>query len=259
MTMLVKEEHEKIIERNINGSYIFPLPIDIAKYRNLKRVPLKNKIVSIGRLTDFKTYNILLLNVIKKLVENGFNVNYHIYGDGDEMKRIKHEIKRLNLINFVFLHGTIDYDKISDIFSDAYLFIGMGTSAIESGVSGIPTIVAIAYDKESETHGLIHELPNFNSGELIMDYPKIHYFNVIQHILSLSELEYKKLCKVSSSILSSQYDIDVLMPNFLNYVDELNSQVIEFPKIRIPILYILNQTCRHFWNKSKSILKKFIK
>ncbi len=259
MTISVKEEHERIIKRDISGSYIFPLPIDITKFKNLKRVPLKSKIVSMGRLTDFKTYNILLLGVIKNLIEKGFDVNYHIYGDGTEKELIKSEIMRLNLINYVFLHGTIDYDRIIEIFSDAYLFVGMGTSAIEAGVSGIPTIVAIAYEKETVTHGLIHELPNFNSGELITDYPKIQLFDVIKNILSLSEFEYKLLCKQSSSILSSQYDIDVLMLDFLNYVNKLNNSVIVFPKLRIPIFFILQQTLWHFWNKSKSEIKKLIK
>ncbi len=259
MTISVKKEHERIIKRNINGSYIFPLPINTKKFRNLKRVPLKNRIVSVGRLTEFKTYNLLLLSVIKNLIETGFDVNYHIYGDGTEKELIESEIKRLDLINFVFLHGTIDYDKITEIFSEAYLFVGMGTSAVEAGVSGIPTIVAIAYEKETLTHGLIHELPSYNSGELITDYPKIQLYDVIKDVLLLTKLEYKLLCKESSSILSSQYDIDVLMQDFLNYVNKLNNNVILFPTLRIPIFFIFKETLWHFWNKSKSQIKKYIK
>jgi glycosyltransferase involved in cell wall biosynthesis len=255
MTQGVKLEHEQMFKRKFEDATIWPLPIDLKKHQGLTRIPDKKKIVSIGRLTDFKTYNVLALQVIKTLLNEGNDVSYHIYGDGDQRELIQAEIDKLDLSRNVFLHGTLDYDKIFNVFSSAYLFIGMGTSAIEAAASKVPAIVAIAYSKEPVTHGLIHELPNLNCGELIHDFPLKQIEYEIKKVLTLSHEEYTKLCNESSITIYQQYDIEILMLDLFKKLESLKNNKTKDPEISPPYLYIIIKSLNTLFVVFKSKLK----
>ena len=244
MTQTVREEHEIIFKRKFANSVIWPLPINISKFENVKRIPKKFKIVSVGRLTSFKTYNIYMLDVVKKLIEANFEVEYYIYGTGDLLLEIEAKIIQLQLMDHVFLKGTIDYDQMSDAFKDAYVSIGMGTSIIEAGLCKVPSIVAIAYSKSAQTHGYIHDLPNYNCGELIANYPLLDLFECFKKLFSLNDTEYLQLSNKSYAELKSQYDINKLMKNLFSELDAIKKDNIFVKEINAPYNYIGQKSIR---------------
>lgn len=258
MTPLVKVEHEGILGRQMNQSLIWPIPIDCSKYESIVRNPKRHKIVSIGRLEGFKTYNTWMLDLVKKLVDRNMDVVYNIYGDGHMVTDITKKIAELKMQNNIFLCGTIDYSKIAQVLSDAFVFVGMGTSAIEAGLCKVPAIVAIAYENSPITHGYIHTLPNYNCGEFIDDYPSYDVYEQIDKLFNSSVEEYDILSNESHEVLKRTYDINYLMNSLLKEIESIQAENITCSKLKIPHYYIFSQTIIHLVDKVKSLFKMFL-
>ncbi len=236
MTPKVHETHEYILKRKIINPIIWPLPIDTKKYENIERKPIKYKLVSIGRLETFKTYNFTLLEVVKNLRQLNYDVSYYIYGEGIMHNLLIEKIKELQLQNHVFLKGLVPYEKFPEVLRDAFAFIGMGTSAIEAGLCQVPSITAIAYANEPITHGLIHQLINYNSGEFNEKENVYNIQDILMKLFEMNHKEYYSLCSESAKILKEQYDIDKLMNYFVN--DICSGQRKIKNKLCPPLIYL---------------------
>jgi glycosyltransferase involved in cell wall biosynthesis len=259
MTPIIKMEHEKILNRKIQNPIIWPLPIKEFNQENIVRVPKLFKIVSIGRLTSFKTYNLYMLDVVNQLLKLNYNVEYYIYGDGELYSGIEKKINELNLKNHVFLCGIISYDKIPEVLSDAYAFIGMGTSVIEAGFCRVPSIVAIAYSEAAITHGFVHELPDFNSGEFIENHTTYNVLDMLKVLFNRSQEEYNQLCNDTYVKLKSDYEINRLMEGLLQKINNFKRNDLVIPKTKMYHLYILKKTYSRVIILIKNFIKSFIK
>jgi len=255
MTPKVQTEHEKIFNRKIHNPFIWPLPIDSTNFINIKRNPKKYKFVSIGRLENFKTYNYTLLDIIKNLINLGYDASYFIYGTGINYDLIKDRIFELKLENNIFLKGTIPYNQFSVVLKDAFAFIGMGTSVIEAGLCKVPSITAIAYSKDPITHGLIHELKDYNCGELEEKWALYNIEDILIKLIEMSDSEYELLCDESSRILKSQYDLDILMNVFVNEICTLDYKKSPI-QVPLPVLYVLFLQVKTMLSKLYQFLKK---
>ena len=74
----------------LDGSNIFRIGvIDKLSTQIFARKTIKTiKILSIGRIVNFKTYNFWMLEVVRNLLKKGISVEYHIYGDGPEFGKL---------------------------------------------------------------------------------------------------------------------------------------------------------------------------
>ena len=75
-------ELSECIARDFRASPIVPLGIDLVRFRSVTRRPARRKIVSVGRIVDFKTYNFWMLDVIQRLNATEDRFEYHVYGTG---------------------------------------------------------------------------------------------------------------------------------------------------------------------------------
>lgn len=258
MTPPTRLEHEVFFNRTFNNSYIWPLAINIPKGNFEKRETIKYKIVSIGRLADFKTYNLYMLDVINLFRTENINIEYHIYGTGMLEHQINEKINNLNLQNCVTLHPTIDYSLFSKVISDAYVFIGMGTAAIEAALYGVPSIVAIANSEEAITYGLVNELPDYNCGEPISNFKYKSVYSLLKSLFDLNELEYSELSKNSRTAMIKQYDIDILMKSLFDYIGQIKEKSIFINEEKWPILYVLNKTTNRIREDLKARIKSLL-
>lgn len=259
MNPLVQKSHENIFGTKFQNSKIWPLPIDAITYKNINRNPLKYKVVSIGRLTGFKTYNQYMINVVKTLRDEGYNIEYYVYGEGEQFDEIQNLIKFNNLEESVFMKGTIDYNQISEVLADAFVFIGMGTSVIEAGLNKVPSIVAIAYSTDSVSHGFIHELPMYNCGEVVEGLKIEKVENLIKRLIELNDSQYQELCDKTYDFLSQKYDLNILMNDLINYIGE-NQQKLRLKRsFSMPVLYLIKSSFKSLFELSRYLLIKYDK
>ena len=108
----------------LNTGIILPdVPLN-DKFSNLKIVKKEKDIVtiiSVGRLINKK--GLLFLLDVLSLLNTRVKWRCLIYGDGNQKEIIKKRILDLNLQDRVRLMGNIQYDKISDAYKEADVFV----------------------------------------------------------------------------------------------------------------------------------------
>ena len=138
------EEVKNFFEnKNIKKSYVIPNPFvkDDSKFVDFSL--RKKSIVSSGRFTDQKGYDILI-KAYNEVYKKHPDYNLIIYGDGPLRKSYEKQIKELNLEEKIKLPGFIK--NVSEVIKDASVFClssryeGIPNSLIEALSLGIPSV-----------------------------------------------------------------------------------------------------------------------
>jgi len=212
-----RDFHEERLGVNLHESPIVRLFVDVEKYKFIERADLpRKKLVSIGRISPYKTYNFTILPVVKKLVDMGHDLEWDIYGDGEDFDKLREQVGVMGLETRVRLHGVLSYSKFQHVLDDAFLFIGSGTSLIEAAACGVPALTTIEYATDATCYGFISEVQGFNLIEPSLD-KKI--FPIEEKILELIHADrqsyerlqqecYQKAMSYSGSSVVDEY-VDV--------------------------------------------------
>ena len=114
-----------------------------AKYPNKTSI----KIISAFRMCWEKNID-ANIRTVKALVDKGYTVDYHIYGDGHDLGQVFYLIHRYELEDSVSYKGKIDNAKFKDILSDYDFYLQLslseaaGATVIEAQSKGLPCIVS---------------------------------------------------------------------------------------------------------------------
>lgn len=156
------------------------IPIEEIKKKSLEFIPEKENVptfISVGRLHFRKGYR-KLLEVHKKLLDDGFNHKIHIIGDGEDYELLASRIKELNVENSFKLLGTklnpYPYVKNDDFYimpseSEGWPLIIAETLILQkpilaTNVGGIPEMIShdlTGYLVEYSEKGLYDGMKNF--------------------------------------------------------------------------------------------------
>ena len=240
--------NQKYFNSDFSSSKVFPLPINNISDKDFNRLPKKYKIISVGRLVSFKTYNNYMIDVIEDLINSGYNVTYDIYGDGPLMNELVEKIKNKSLQKHITLHGKVSYDKLKDIFSDAYIFVGMGTSVLEASFCSVPSVVAQEKINNPLSQGYIYNMPEYNCGEYIQGMKKIKVYDLILDLINKNDKDYNLECKKTYDYVQ-KYSIDNVMHEFLNLIkySSDSKQIVKFPKFYF-YLYCMRTILKKIFN-----------
>lgn len=171
------------------------------------------RIVSVGRLVDFKTYNLGAAEIVRTCLERGIDVSWDIYGDGPLYDAIQESIEAAGISDRVRLVGALDYKIFSSTVARYDLFVGMGTAALEAAMTGLPTICATV-DEVSCCHGYIFELPFGNVGELLDTHAAIEIADIVQNYAQAETEQLRELsaqCRAAAERYTMPKFIDVLL------------------------------------------------
>lgn len=189
-----RDEHARIAPSMLN-SPIVPLIVDGDRFpRRARRdhnMPMR--IVSIGRLDHFKTYNLSMLDVLLDLLNRGHAVSWDVYGSGMLHSLMRQRIAELSLGNQVRMLGDINYADIPHILNDAFAFVGSGLSMMEAAACGVPSLPAIEYESQPKTFGFPHEIPGISFFEPRLPLPRYDLGNKLEALISATPAEYESI------------------------------------------------------------------
>lgn len=216
------------VGKNFESSQIIPIPIYIEQTKSFRKNINRNNIVSIGRITDFKTYNFHMVDVVKHLNMQGYSFKYNIYGYGDQEQQLREYIKQRKMEDVVQLHGAVSYHDITNVLSSAFLFIGMGTALLEAAAMGVPTLVSIESAKKPSTYGFFHEIPidDGNLGEMDTKRKIFNIGNKIEWVYKKTDEEYKNIEK-ETLLQVKKYSIETVMKKYISAL--LNAKEFKYP------------------------------
>lgn len=212
------DQLEELEEVHHQKGILWPIPIDTTQFEPASRKPKWGKIVSVGRLSPMKEYNLYLFDVVKTLRDRGYDVNWSVYGTGEYEATMRERIRKAHLEPYIFMEGTVPYARFRKVLEDAYVFVGMGTSILEAAMFKVPNVTANAYEREGLTCGPVY---NFPPGSIGPGYapPKLKVADEIERILRLSQTEYRaEEAKVGASVAA--HEMENSMNCFLQIVRE---------------------------------------
>lgn len=115
------------------------------------------RICSVGRLTDFKTYNLWMIDVVYDLKNRGINIVYDIYGEGVLKERLQKKIIDLKLQSCINLKNSFKYSEFNNVVKEYDVFIGSGTAIIQASSIGVCSIIGIESIAIPETYGFFSD------------------------------------------------------------------------------------------------------
>lgn len=125
--------HEEKIHRVYNG-------IDVEKFRSGVHVNSVPKIVSIGRLIEFKGFR-HLVQACEGLRERGLEFECEIIGDGPLRQELEEMIEKAGLQDYVKLRGILSQENVALHLREADLFV-LASDIDDKGASDIlPTVI----------------------------------------------------------------------------------------------------------------------
>ena len=232
--------HEVFFDRKIPDGWVWPLPIEIpSEETSRSRKPISRRIVTIGRLTRFKTYSWYMVPILYALRQKYPEVQWHVYGFGQcERELVDAVWKDAIRDGLIVFHGPISYHDISSAFAEAEVFIGMGTTLLEAAAAGTPSIPALVDDDLALSWGFIEKMPYFTVGETIpgMD-PPAKVSDLIEQLFQSSPREKEEIITAGRDYVSA-YSIDVLMERLLFHAKEMNCGTKLSVRFKIRYLFI---------------------
>lgn len=158
------QSHEEFYGDRLTAQ-IVPLPI-AAGASLYKPEPRAYRILSIGRMADFKTYNLYMMDVLQALRPKLPSLKYTMVGDGPLKTAVERRVRECGLEDVVSMVGHVDYDRLFGLVKRHDIHVGMGTAALDVAGMGMPSLVASPYTMNPFCRGFIQELPQWTLGEI---------------------------------------------------------------------------------------------
>jgi 1,2-diacylglycerol 3-alpha-glucosyltransferase len=207
------ERYSTVTGKDFSDVSLFPLGV-VHQSANAKPKVFNSEltICSVGRLVEFKGYNLWMLDVVSDLRKLGIKASYHIYGYGPLEKKMLDKIKALDLAEIVFLKGSLEYSAFADVVSQFDVFVGSGTALVEAAGLGVPSLVGIENTHEPSTYGFLSELPGFSYNEDGL-YSKKDVLDILVDFNGYSEVEKQVLSKAHKE-KSKMFSVEACVENF---------------------------------------------
>lgn len=158
----------KYFGQDYSQSTLVPIGIDEPTAQVIAAAPSRpHRIVSIGNLEIFKTYNEHVIGLMPELLKRDPQLTYEVYGTGANDSRLRELVRQLKLEKSVNFHGAIAYSRLPEALCGALCFVGSGTAILESAVLGIPSITGIESSTGPVTFGYISEVEGFSYNEMM--------------------------------------------------------------------------------------------
>lgn len=252
-----RTEYSTVYGNQILNSTIGPLGIDLEKYKNQNLGQQNKRIVSIGRLTEWKTYNYHMIEVIRYLNTKDIFYSYDCYGEGTELKKLNQKVMELNLQNQIKFHPSVPYEKFNETIQNSLLFIGAGTASIEASACGIPSLTGIEnLDKNQPlTYGFLHEITGYSYQDSQLNLPKKDIYKCILELANSSQEEYLEVCKKAKNrskdfdIKKTLFEFEQLATNSEKHTALLNYREMFLITCSMLIHLITNIHKKHFFRR----------
>lgn len=189
-----RTEHARVAP-SMAGAPVVNLIVDGDRFRRRpRRVPgAAVRLVSIGRLEPFKTYNLTMPSVVSGLLERGHRVEWHVYGTGPSRPAMLERVAELGIRSNVHLHGDLEYMDMPAVLAEAFAFVGSGLAMMEAAACGVPTLPAIEYCRAPLTYGFVPEIAGNSFFEPGLPMPVHGIMDRLLALLALPDAAYETL------------------------------------------------------------------
>ena len=180
---------------------------DITHPREYLVTPLPWKIIYVANFIPYKRHEDLI-KVCGKLIQDGYDLELHLVGDGMTTEKSMNLSSELNLTDHIYFHGHIsEKEKIYSLLDDCDLFVipsaseGVPRAVLEAMARGLPVL-------GSEVGGIpeiVRDMDLFQVGDIEGIYNQINgLFSNPNQLSEMSRFSIKTVRDYSSEVLSEK-------------------------------------------------------
>lgn len=215
---------------------ILPLGISLERYASASPCQRSLKLVSVGRLVDFKVYNRHVISILADLRQLA-SFEYYIYGDGPERESLVKLAEASGVAQFVHFKGGIQYSELASVLDGAFCFIGSGTTLIEASAAGVPSIVGIESIPTPDTCGFFSDVEGYSYNELSATDYRVSIRQCIASLVDLDEQGYQQLA-LAHRKKASEFDIKSTSKVFVDVLNRAPNFDISFSRCRAVLSFV---------------------
>jgi glycosyltransferase involved in cell wall biosynthesis len=233
-----QETYSQFFKKNYSNSALLPIGVSLPKieFGNTRKFDY-GRLVSVGNLVDFKTYNEHVIRVVALLSAEYPSLRYDIYGEGDQQDFLDQLIKEHGLDSVVSIHKRIPYSDFKSTVEHAMGFIGSGTAILEAAALQVPSITGIESIKTPETYGFLSDVKGYSYNEFIVGMKLISIRDVVLRLLNSDPKEIQHIGEECAT-KAAEFSIEKTVQGFSNLQDRA-----KFVTVKLSLMF---RICFHF-------------
>lgn len=181
-----RDNYATHFQRDYSASSILPIGVELEK-AGAPRLAKGHRILSIGNLEGFKTYNRHMITVVAELQERLPLISYEIYGCGPLEGELRQYAAALKVDHRVHFRGYMEYSNFHETIANCDLFVGSGTALLEAAAAGRPALIGIESIETPETYGYLCNAEGFSYNEMRPSAKLTSIAPLVEKLLSDSE------------------------------------------------------------------------
>ncbi len=201
-----RDNYERFFGSNYTAATIIPIGVELPTQAGISPLSLPQRVVSVGNLVNFKTYNRHVIELLPQLTAQHPDITYEIYGDGPEESNLRKLAGDLAVEKHVVFRGAIPYSDFPKAIHGAALFVGSGTALIEAAAAGIPALVGIESIKTPETYGFLSDVDGLTYNEYLADRPKQSMQSLVEKVLV--DAEYHRRVSLACQRKAREFSVE---------------------------------------------------
>lgn len=195
-----------------------PMKVDELDREKIIKQGYLSKTIMTGCRADFpfKGYVIGLVDDFLKLKKEFPDTKLLIICDGEDIEQLDKKMKEIPEAyhDSVTYLRWVSYEEIKSKMEQSMLFIGMGSSVLESSLRYKPSIVSRYYTLENLAESFTKDNPNDIEAKENVKTPA---YSLIRQVLCMSYDEYRDLSIQSHDVIKDMYGIDMIMDKLMTH------------------------------------------
>jgi 1,2-diacylglycerol 3-alpha-glucosyltransferase len=254
------KNYNLFFQKDFGKSTVVPVGIDPIPPSTVRSNVTPFRIVSVGNLVPFKTYNEHIIRIVAAIAGQWPQVRYDIYGDGEEDGRLKALASDLQVADKVRFHGQLAYEAFPAAVASAALFVGSGTALLEAAALGVPALVGIESIPVPETYGFLSDVRGFSYNENSDEVEKVPMAPLVIRVLS--DAAYNEAVGEACRKKAATFSVTATVAGFAEMLDKarpipgrftgIDLALVTISMIRISILHMLGLDRRFASRRNQS-------
>lgn len=185
--------------------------------------PVENRLLTVGRLVEKKGHK-YAIDAVARLIERGYDIEYHIVGTGNREERLRHQVREHDVEDSVEFLGHVSDERLQREFNEAMIFVLPCVIATDGDRDAMPVALKEAMAAEtvcvSTTVSAIPELiTSGKDGELVPPRDPEQLTARLQELLDDPE-QRETLAKNGRDTVTSQFDISNSVDTLVEVFDQ---------------------------------------
>ena len=242
------EGHRKRFGYRLERSVVVPLPMVLPPIGNRRTPSDECHILTVARLVDMKGYVEGLIHDLAEItLKQGLPCRLIVVGDGPLRSRFEQVAERCGVASRIRFVGSVPYAELLEYYTQADIFVGMGTTVLEAASVGVPVIVATASTTQFITPGLFGADDRLDLGEPYCRAPLLQGREILKELILSTQMRERFGLAGRAKVLA-QFEQDVVMREFLRLLEQnaFRLEGIPRPAHRVPFAKLRQAVKRCF-------------